>query len=130
MVYLWNDTIEFEDVDSYGIAHHSKLICCLERARVHFFADAGVNMHDGSFQLVLVDMSLKFRSPVQLMEAVSVELRVNVLKAASLIWGYRLLKTSGEVAMEGEVKMASVGPELRPVRFPASVRCVLETIVS
>ena len=127
-VYLWKDEIEFEDVDSYGIAHHSKLICLLERARVHFFCDAGVGLHDGSFQLVLVDMSLRFISPLQLMEVVTVELRVTSLKAASLVWGYRLLKSTGDVAMEGEVKMASVGKNLKPVRFPELVRASLLTI--
>jgi acyl-CoA thioesterase FadM len=63
------------------------------------------------------------------MESITVELTVATLKAASLVWRYRILKTTNEVIMEGEVKMASVGKELKPVRFPEPVRALLEGIV-
>ncbi|MBF0245699.1 MAG: hypothetical protein HQL31_10595, partial [Planctomycetes bacterium] len=31
-IYECECTVEFEDVDSYGIAHHSRLICMLSPA--------------------------------------------------------------------------------------------------
>ncbi len=31
-------TVEFEDADSYKIAHHAKLVSYLERARVRYFS--------------------------------------------------------------------------------------------
>lgn len=126
--YLHRATVEFEDVDSYGIAHHSKLICILERARVHFFLDHGIDLHAGDFQLVLVQMDLKFKAPAKMMDELVVELRVDALKAASLLWSYRLMRAEDELLV-GQIKMASVGQDLRPVRFPDEVRSALTEIL-
>jgi acyl-CoA thioester hydrolase len=129
-VYRFQTVVEFEDVDAYGIAHHSRLICFLERARVHFFRDMGIGVGDGSFQLVLVDLNLKFISPAKMMEQLTVELSVLELKAASLTWKYRLLAgPNHRLVLEGQIKMASINQQLKPVRFPDHVRPSLESIL-
>jgi acyl-CoA thioester hydrolase len=125
--YRYASTVEFEDVDSYGIAHHSRLICILERARVHFFQDHGISVHGADFSLVLVKMDLEFLRPARMMDRLDCELTVLSLRAASLVWGYRLL-CEKELVLKGQVKMASVGEGVRPVRFPDGVRNVLEAI--
>ena len=126
-VFPYQTTVEFEEVDAYGIAHHSRLICYLERARVRFFKDAGIDVGDGAFQLVLVDMNLRFISPARFMEEVLVELSVAELRGASLVWNYAMRECcTSRPILEGKIKMASVGKNLKPVRFPEAVaeRCL------
>ena len=130
-VYLFQTAVEFEEVDAYGIAHHSRLICYLERARVRFVKDAGIAVGDGQFQLVLVEMNLRFLSPARMMEEVIVELSVAELRGASLVWNYRLVeKSQARPILEGKIKMASVDKNLKPTRFPEAVvercRCFLQ----
>lgn len=125
--YLYSSTVEFEDVDCYGIAHHSRLICILERARVHFFQDHGVAVHEARFSLVLVKMNLEFVKPAKMLDRLTCELTVVDFRAASLVWGYRLL-CGDQLILKGEVKMASVDHALRPVRFLDDVREALEKI--
>ncbi len=128
--YSYLTCVEFEDVDAYGIAHHSRLICFLERARVHFFSDAGITVNDGSFRLVLVDMHLKFLAPAKMQDEILVHLSVEELKSASLIWRYQMLKSENhQILLEGQIKMASVGEQLKPSRFPEKVREHLELFV-
>ena len=125
--YFYTSTVEFEDVDCYGIAHHSRLICMLERARVHFFQDNGVSVQGASFSLVLVKMELEFVRPAKMLDRLDCELTVLSLRAASLVWGYRLL-CGEDLILKGKVRMASVDDGLKPVRFPDDVRSVLEKI--
>jgi len=125
--YLHPCVVEFEDVDAYGIAHHSRLISFLERARVHFFHEHGIGVHDGIFQLVLVNLQVHFRQPAKMMDRLVVNLQVKELGGASLVWGYSVSRGEATI-LEAELKMASVGRDLRPCRFPAEVRKVLEGI--
>jgi len=50
--YTFQVTVEFEDVDSYKIAHHTRLIAYLERARVHFLTDLGFDLHPEGLSIV------------------------------------------------------------------------------
>ena len=38
-MYSYPVTVEYEDVDSYDIVHHPKVLYYFERARVRFFYD-------------------------------------------------------------------------------------------
>lgn len=118
--YTYPCTIEFEDVDSYGIAHHSKLINLLERARVHFFHDRGVSVSDGAFQLVLVNMDISFKSPAKMMDEVEVLLRIKKLSNFSLIWDYTI-QHKERVILKANVKQASVGKDMKPTIFPEPI---------
>lgn len=120
--------VEFEDVDLYGIAHHSKLINYLERARVHFLEDTGLSISDGSFNLVLANMTIRFHSPVKIMDKVEIFSHIERLSNFSLIWKYRIMKEETKV-LEAEIKMASIdGKSLKPVKIPDAYREALLSI--
>jgi len=125
--YLHQCVVEFEDVDAYGIAHHSRLITFLERARVHFFEDHGVRVHDGDFQLVLVNLEVNFRQPAKMMDTLEISMQVDRLRSASLVWVYRIARGEDTI-LEAQLKMASVDQELKPCRFPSLVREALAQI--
>lgn len=127
--YQYKTQVEFEDIDSYGIAHHSKLINYLERARVHFFNDQNLSVQDGELLLVLASMEIKFFKPVKILEEVTVHLSLDVLKSASLIWNYKIT-TSENTILEAKVKQASVdGNNLKPCRFKDTYREALEKLI-
>lgn len=127
-VYRLPIRVEFEDVDSYGIAHHTKLIGYLERARVRFFHEGGIEVHDGDFHLVLVDLQVRFKEPALMMDEVDVCLWVEKLGGASLVWGYALMKQDREL-LRGSLKMASVDANKKPCAFPEKVKSHLLSLV-
>ncbi len=69
-------TVEFEDVDSYGIAHHSKLVTYLERARLRFLAANGLALSGDGCVPVMYSLELRFRRPARLMDVLQVEVEV------------------------------------------------------
>ena len=58
--------VEFEDVDAFGIVHHSKLVCYLERARLRLLGQLRVPVSDGAVHPVMYELSLRFRRPARL----------------------------------------------------------------
>lgn len=121
--------VEFEDVDTYGIAHHSKLINFLERARVHFFNDASLSVSEGEFNLVLMSMEISFKKPVKMMEKVFVKMRVQKLTHASVVWDYEIFNEDDELIVKAGVKQGSVDQNtLKPARIPEKFKNLLETI--
>ncbi len=65
--------VEFEDVDSYGIAYHAKLISYLERARVDFFNNRGVDLRSLPFALIVYKLETRFIKPALFLENLKVE---------------------------------------------------------
>lgn len=125
----YRDRIQFEDVDVYGIAHHSKLINLLERARVQFFSEQGLSLTDGRFNLVVARMSIRFCSTVQMMEDVLVTSHIHRLSSMSLIWAYEIFR--GEtLVLQADVKLASIDLKTqKPVAIDSKIRKVLEQLV-
>jgi YbgC/YbaW family acyl-CoA thioester hydrolase len=126
--YIYDCTIEFEDVDSYEIAHHSKLINLLERARVHFFDDQNLSVTDGKLNLVMVSMEVKFLKPAKLLSKLQVHLSVDKISSASLVWDYKILENDN-ILLESKVKQASVDINtMRPSRFADEYLAALKNI--
>jgi YbgC/YbaW family acyl-CoA thioester hydrolase len=125
--YIYKVRVEFEDVDSYGIAHHSRLINMLERARVNFFHEQGCSVSDGSFNLVLVNLNVNFKNPARVMEDLDIALSLERISHFSLTFGYQIKKQE-TLVLEASVKMASVDQNTRPVIFPDQARKALNKL--
>ena len=127
--YNYKATVEFEDVDSYGIAHHSRLINYLERARVHYLAGCGLSVADPTFALVVAEMNIKFMEPVRLLEEITVSSSIRKLSQVSLFWDYDVVQEQ-RMILHAEVKLASVDPASKKLRpMPAAHREALAALV-
>lgn len=83
-------TVEFEDVDAYGIAHHASLILYLERVRVRFFDRLGLDIGRSQAVPVIAGLEAKFRRPARFRDILSVALFVREVTEFTLVLGYRL----------------------------------------
>lgn len=128
MAYLHPVVVEFEDVDTYGIAHHARLISYLERARVHYFAREMISLNSSSFSLVMASMDIRFLAPAKMLDRLEVEMGVAKLSQASVVWDYRILHGS-RVLVTSQVRQASIDLEsMKPRRFPDEVMQCLEVL--
>lgn len=90
--YRFPLTVEFEDVDSYRIVHHTKLVAYLERARLHLFDSLGVDVCKGDATPVLYDLRVRYMKPARLLDQLTVVLFVKELHDYRLVLGYRILR--------------------------------------
>lgn len=96
--YKHQVTVEFEDVDSYQIAHHARLIAYLERARVRYFNSLGYDLANLDFNPVLYHLDIKFKKTVKLLDELSIFLTVGEVKTFLLELNYRIQKSDQLVA--------------------------------
>jgi YbgC/YbaW family acyl-CoA thioester hydrolase len=91
-------TVEFEDVDSYGIAHHTKLVAYLERARLRFLRSLGVELFGGPAVGVLYDLRMRFARPVRMFDQLEVAVFVEAVSDFRLDLGYRIRRGGEAIA--------------------------------
>ncbi len=122
-------TVEFEDVDSYQIAHHTKLVAYLERARVRLFAAAGLDLRlaaGGAHHMVLYELRVDFKKPACLLDQLRVTAWVEELREVKLVLGYRVEGPQGLVC-KASTALVFVDPATKGVLpVPAEVAGRLE----
>ena len=128
-MYNFPVTIEFEDVDSYGIAHHTKIIAYLERARVHFFEENKLDINSISFGLVLTNMNIQFKRPLLMLDRVNVELRVNKIDKIRFEWDYTI-KKEDKIAVKASIEQVIIDVASKKIiPIPDEIKSILESIL-
>ena len=113
-------TVEFEDVDSYGIAHHTKLVAYLERARLRFLRSRGIEPFRGPTVGVLYDLRMRFAKPVRMFDELEVGVLVEHVSDFRLDLGYRV-RRAGALIARATTSIAFADLEQgRPVAAPAA----------
>jgi YbgC/YbaW family acyl-CoA thioester hydrolase len=92
MSYEFPVTVEFEDIDHYGIMHHPKSFYYFERARVHFFKENGIDLNRISFGVVLRNATIQFKTPLLFMDAVIIRMENGILDQYRFSLDYRIIK--------------------------------------
>jgi acyl-CoA thioester hydrolase len=85
-------TVEFEDVDSYGIVHHTKLVAYLERARVRFLTSLGLGLYPDALSIVLYGLDMRFKKPAFVRDVLLVSVSVGSCDDYRLRLRYRITR--------------------------------------
>jgi YbgC/YbaW family acyl-CoA thioester hydrolase len=122
--------VEFEDVDSYRIAHHTKLLAYLERARVRFLSRIGVRVGDGPCTILLYGLTVRFVKPARLLDKLQVSVRPSAVDAVRLTLDYRI-RRGKELVLKASSELAFADPqscEIVPV--PPSVASKVKAMMA
>ena len=121
--------VQFDEVDQYGIVHHSKYFIYMERARVDLLAT--LQKRGGGmpldFTLIVVSAEIKYRSPARFLDEVVVEQGVHKMGASKLQLQYRI-RRGDELLVEALLVLAFINADGRPVRAPEILREALSFV--
>ena len=113
--------VYFEDTDTAGVVYHANYLRFMERARSDMLRAVGIDqraaLDSGEGVYAVSEVSLKYRRPARLGDALLVESRVQAIKAASCVIHQRVMR-GDELLAEAEVTAAFLTPEGRPRRQP------------
>jgi acyl-CoA thioester hydrolase len=119
--HLFPVRVYFEDTDLTGIVYHANYLRYMERARSDMIALAGADQRaaqeGGEGVYVVADLSIRYRAPAKLDDALVVVTRLTTLRAASLVIHQRVMRGE-EILTDGLVTAAFVTPHGRPRRQP------------
>jgi len=119
--------VRFCDTDLMGIVHHANYLAYFEMGRVEWLRRRGVTYADWTqrgLHLPVVDADVRYRAPARFDDALVVEARLVEIRAASLRFEYRLERKT-ELLAEGSTRLACMGSNQKPQRFPREVLMVL-----
>ncbi len=97
--------VEFEDVDGYRIAHHTRLVAYLERARVCFIKELGLDVFSKDVVPVVARLDMRFRKPALFGDNLEVVLTVRNVTEYQLELGYRI-RRDGETLARATTNLA------------------------
>ena len=121
-----------EDTDASGVVYHGSYLRWFERSRSDILSLIGIDqrhaMDSGKGFYVVSDMSLRYRAPARLGDAVVIETVCEETRAASARMTQIALR-DGEVLCEATVRVGFVGPGGRPERQPEEWRRAFASIV-
>ncbi len=107
-------TVQFEDVDSYNIVHHTKLVAYLERARVQFLSHRGFDFQNKKCEMVLYAISMTFKKPARFLDELNVSVGLKSTETFKCTLAYRIVRGSDLIA-KAETDIAFTDPETKEV---------------
>ena len=115
--------VYFEDTDLSGVAYHANYLRWCERARSDMLRLAGIDQRAvfeaGEGAYAVAELTIRYRRPARLDDALVVTTRVIGVRAASVLIHQRVSRDT-ETLAEVEVTAALVGANGRPRRQPAA----------
>jgi acyl-CoA thioester hydrolase len=123
--------VYYEDTDASGVAYHANYLRWFERARTEWLRALGfeqVRLHDQlGVVFTVASLEIRYRRPARLDDEVRVEVRVPVVRQASLQFAQRLLRASdGELLAELSAKVGCVDAAgFRPAAVPDALRAAM-----
>ena len=113
--------VYFEDTDLSGVVYHANYLRYMERARSDMLRVGGIDQRAafeaGEGAYAVIDMTIRFRAPARLDDALLVVSRVTSASAARVVIHQRVMRDA-VVLTEAEVTAALVGADGWPRRQP------------
>ena len=130
--HLFPLRVYFEDTDLSGVVYHANYLRYMERARSDMLRLAGIDQrgaHEaGGGAYAIVDLSIRYRAPARLDDALLVTSRVLRVSAASVVI-HQTVRRGPLVLTEAEVTAALVAPSGRPKRQPAGWTDIYQRLI-
>lgn len=107
-----------------GVVYHGKYFEYFEVGRTEWLRARGTAYRDleaRGFGLAVVEAAARYRAPARYDDVVVVRTRCTSLGRASVEFAYEVRREDGTLLVEGETRLASVGPDGRPRRLPDEV---------
>jgi len=116
----------YEDTDAGGVVYYANYLRYLERGRNQYLRDLGRSIRqyqDEGILFIVVEVNVKYRSPAGLDDDLVVETWIEEGARSSVVFGQRVRREGeGKVLVEGTVRVACIGTNMRPRRLPEELR--------
>lgn len=124
--------VYWEDTDASGVVYHASYLRFFERARTEWLRALGFDqdrlLREFSTAFTVASLSIDYRSPARLDDALEVQTEIGELRRASLRFRQTLRRSADTTLLSrAEVRVGCVAtPDFRPRALPAALLAVLE----
>lgn len=125
--------VRYGEVDRMGVVYHANYLPYFETGRTEFLRALGTDyraVEESGMLLVVADAGLRFSRPAGYDDVLRVRTRLVEVSGVRLRFEYEVDRPSdGTRVATGHTTLASTDRSGRPVRLPAAMRALLETVV-
>lgn len=125
--------VRYAETDRMGVAYHSRFIEWFEVARTEFLREAGIPYTDWEakgYGLPVTEVHVHYHRPARYDDELTLITTLTELNTASMVAACEVRRDDEPQPLAGGwVKLALVGPNGRPARFPEEYRKVMEGFV-
>ena len=117
--------VYYEDTDAARVVYYSNYLKYFERGRTEYFRDRGFSVGEMArrgFIFPVVHLEIDYRAPALHDDLLRVETGVLEIRKSSLTFTQQVLRViDGKLLADGKVKLACVGPGMKPRRLPEEI---------
>ncbi|MCF8010756.1 MAG: tol-pal system-associated acyl-CoA thioesterase [Clostridiales bacterium] len=117
--------VYYEDTDAGGVVYYANYLKYFERGRTEYLRNRGFSVGDlarQGFLFPVVHLEVDYCVPALHDDLLRVETSVLEVRKSSFTLVQRVFRAADEkLLVEGKVKLACVGPELKPRRIPEEI---------
>ena len=107
-MYVFPVNIEFEDIDSYGVMHHPKILYFFERTRMHYLLDHNINLSELGIGTLIRNVSIQYKIPVLLAEKINIETKTTCIEKYRFVVDYTVKKSDTKIAIKGMTELCTI----------------------
>ncbi len=115
--------VRYAESDQMGLAHHAAYITWFEECRIELLRSLGASyreLEERGVLMPVIEMNVRYRKSLRFDDLATCETTAEA-KGPSRILFRTVVKNGDTVCAEGEVTIASVSRDGRPVRIPPEV---------
>ena len=132
--FSWPTRVYWEDTDAGGVVYHAQYLAFLERARTEWLRAQGWGQErlrrEHGLVFAVRAMTIDFRLPARLDDALAVGVRLSDCRRASLVIA-QTIDRDGVRLLDAEVRVAALDVErFRPMPLPAALLPMLQSLES
>ncbi|QWR77792.1 YbgC/FadM family acyl-CoA thioesterase [Candidatus Magnetomonas plexicatena] len=124
--------VYYEDTDCGGVVYYGKYLAFLERARTQYLENRGIKISELMLEgvwFVVADVHIRYHKPAKYADIITVHTEIAELSFASILFKHRIEHKETEALIAtAEVKLATVGNDLRPKRMTEKMSKALKVI--
>lgn len=117
--------VYYEDTDAGGVVYYANYLKYFERGRTEYLRHRGFSvaeMAQRGFVFPVVHLEISYRAPALHDDLLNVETAVLEIGRSSVTLTQKVLRAiDGKLLVEGKVKLACVGPNMKPKRLPEEI---------
>lgn len=115
--------VRYAESDQMGLAHHAAYITWFEECRIELLRSLGASyreLEERGVLMPVIEMNVRYRKSLRFDDLATCETTAEA-KGPSRVLFRTVVKNGDTVCAEGEVTIASVSRDGRPVRIPPEV---------
>lgn len=106
-MYQRSECVHFEDIDSYGIIHHPRVLYFFERTRTQYLKERGFHVNALPYGMFLRQITIRYKQPLLMHDEFIIQQKTKLISRCHFTLAYDILR-HGRKAVHADIDFVTV----------------------